>query len=157
MTDWKSCLMMLRDLRGYILHRVTGRRCWWGVCWRGLLYFWERNHQCVERYMRTLCSLCLFFCFSHRLLPPSITCFSGPWRPPIYGAPQGLCVMGQWFMVFAQLAWFLKNHGQFTQAAKLLTLVFFYVHVFISQVQSPDSHRTWRGSLTALIDLQADK
>lgn len=36
MTDWKSCLMMLRDLRGYILHRVTGRRCWWGVCAEGV-------------------------------------------------------------------------------------------------------------------------
>lgn len=157
MTDWQSCLMMLRDLRGYILHRVTGRRCCWGVraegvdcisgketisAWKGT---WERSVASVSfSVSATGCS------------------------PPPSPVSQDLDVLLYMALLrgsawWGSGSWCLRSLHDSKESWTVYTSCqtshtwFFYVHVFISQVQSPDSHRTWRGSLTALIDLQADK
>lgn len=92
-----------------------------------------RLHETTHTPVCVCVSLSPFFlCFSHRLLTrrtPPITCFSGPWRPPL-----GQCVWG-WGCCLRSLldSW---AGWRFTQAAQLLSVYFFLnSHSFSTSVK----------------------
>lgn len=86
---------------------------------------------------------------------PPITCFSGPWCPPIYGAPLGLCTVGQAAVAVCSACSVPEESGQFTRAAQLLTLFPFFLCSFVSSAGWSPGSSCW-GGLMGLMDLQAE-
>lgn len=104
--------------------------CVW-MCVCVLLQMFLGNKPSVHGKVNENMLILVSLCFSHigrplfSLLTTPITCFSGPWCPPIYGTPLRLWTAGEVAGGVCTACFIPEKCVAFTQAAQLLRFFFF--------------------------------